>query len=239
MAKKSETLRQRDKAQDDFIALKKMRAGEMDPGPKPSEEAVMPMTIRQKIANFFYHYKLAVIIGSFLAVVFIILMVDLIQRPDYDSKVVVFSYDSSYSAFNQQIADYFEQYYTDVNGNGKVQIASIDCSYDKREEGEGKNSKLTQLHSMVSVEADALIYLMDEESIKHFDNLETELFKMENAVMLPDSFYEYIETEGLITPETKLFAVMREVDGTLIEGENAEAIEAARAVIEKLRAEAE
>ena len=166
-------------------------------------------------------------------------MVDLIQRPDYDSKVVVFSYDSSYSAFNQQIADYFEQYYTDVNGNGKVQIASIDCSYDKREEGEGKNSKLTQLHSMVSVEADALIYLMDEESIKHFDNLETKLFKMENAVMLPDSFYEYIETEGLITPETKLFAVMREVDGTLIEGENAEAIEAARAVIEKLRAEAE
>ena len=82
MAKKSETLAQREKAQRDLIELKKMQAGEIAPGPKPSEDAVEPKTFKEKVVNFFYHYKLAVIAGVFGAVVLGILIGNLITRTD-------------------------------------------------------------------------------------------------------------------------------------------------------------
>lgn len=238
MAKKSETLSQRQKAQRDLIELKKMRDGEIDPGPKPSEVEKLPMTPREKIVNFFYHYKIAVIICSFLIIVGTILMVDIIQRPKYDSKVVTFSYDSVYSAYSEQIANYFETLYSDVNGNGKVEIANIDCCFAKNDH-QTKNAALSRLHSTISAEADALIFIMDEESIRHFDSLDTDLFEEAEIVMLPDSFYTAIDASEEAVFGTKLFAVMRRVDDTLIDGKNAEAIEAARCVMEKLKAEAE
>ncbi len=238
LPKKSETLSQRQKAQRDIIELKKMREGEIDPGPKPSEEEKLPMTMGQKIANFFYHYKIAVIIGTFLVVVGTILMVDLVRRPKYDSKVVTFSYDSVYSAYSQQIANYFETLYDDVNGNGKIEIANIDCCFAEADH-QTKNAALSRLHSTISAEADALIFIMDEESIKHFDNLDTNIFDEAEIVMLPESFYTAIDPSEDAVFGAKLFAVMRKVDDTLIDGKNADAIEAARCVMAKLKAEAE
>lgn len=240
MAKKSEILRQREKAQRDLIELKKMQAGEIAPGPKPSEEAVLPRTPKEKIVNFFYHYKFLVIGGVFLAVVLTILMVDILKRVDYDSKVVVFSYDTSYSLYNEKIADYFEQIYPDVNENGNVDIAAIDCSVDPSSNNVNLNSgKLTQLSAMLSVEEDAVIYIVDEESVNHFNkNLDTELFKKENMVPLGQDFYDFIKLEDLGSPKTQVFAAIREIDGTLLEGKNEKAYEAGKAVLDILREKA-
>ncbi len=237
MAKKSETLSQRDKALKELIELKKMQAGETPIGPKPSEEAIVPKTFKEKRENFFYHYKYAVLVGLFIAVAAAILIVDIAKRTDYDSKVVVFSYDVTYSSYSEKISQYFEQFYSDVNENGKVDIAAIDCSIDPKDTTELKNSRLTQLHSMLSVEDDAIIFLVDEESIKHFnDALVTELFKEENMVLLGDDFYDFIKTENVPMPDTKIYAAMREVNATAIEGKNEVAYNAAKQVLEELRA---
>ncbi len=236
MAKKSETLTQRNKAQRDLIELKKMQAGELEPGPKPSEQAVAPKTFKEKRENFFYHYKYVVMIGLFIAVVAVVLIVDLAKKVDYDSKVVVFSYDATYSSYSEKISDYFEQFYADINENGKVDIAAIDCSVDPKDVTELRTGKLTRLHSMLSVEDDALIFLVDEESVKHFtEALDHELFKSENMVLLGDDFYEFIKIEGLPMPDTKVYAAVREVDGTTIDGKNKAAYEAAKQVLEALR----
>lgn len=239
MAKKSETLTQRAKAQRDLIELKKMQAGEIEPGPKPSEEAIVPKTVKEKVANFFYHYKFVVMLGTFLSVVAVILIVNLVTRVDYDSKIVVFSYNPSYSYFNSKIAEYFETVYPDVNENGKVDIATIDCSVDPKDTSELKTGKLTKLNAMLSVESDALIYLVDEESVKHFENLGVSLFKEENMVLLGQDFYDFIEVEDSGVPGTKLYAAMRETNGTMLEGKNKEAFDAASAVLKTLREKAE
>lgn len=239
MAKKSETLAQREKAQRDLIELKKMQAGEIAPGPKPSEEAVAPKTFKEKVANFFYHYKLALIAGVFGAVVLGILIGNLITRTDYDAKVVVFSYDSGYSLFSNQIAEYFEEIYEDINQNGAVDIAVIDCSVDPTGAPDLRSAKLTKLNTMLTVDADTLLYVMDEASVKHFsDNLEVELFKEENIVYLGEDFYKAIEIEGTNLPQTKLFVAMREIDGTTIDGKDEAAEAAAKKVLDALRAKA-
>lgn len=239
MAKKSETLVQRQKAQRDIIELRKMQAGEIAPGPKPSEEAVMPKTFKEKVANFFYHYKATVIIGAFLVAVLAILIVNLVTRVNYDSKVIVFSYDSAYSLFNTKVAEYFETLYDDVNGNGKVEIAAIDCSIDPKTGGDMRTAKISKLNTMLTVDVDTLLFLMDEESIKHFtDNLDVEIFKEENMVPLSQEFYDFIEIEDSGVPETKLFVAMREVDGTAIEGKDEASHEAAKKVIALLKEKA-
>lgn len=238
MAKKNETLTQRQKAQRDLIELKKMQRGEIDPGPKPSEEAVLPKTFKEKLVNFFYHYKYVVLASVFAAVVLTILIVNLVTRVDYDTKIVVFSYDVSYDLYNEKIAEYFESICPDINDNGSVDVAVIDCSYAPDSMSQTQNAKLTRLNTMLSVEDDALLFLMDEESVKHFENIDVKLFKEENFVALGDDFYEFIEIEELGLPRTKLFAVVREIGGTTIDGKNPEAYEAAKQVIDELRAKA-
>ncbi len=239
MAKKSETLTQRQKAQRDLIELKKMQAGQMEPGPKPSEEAVEPKTFKEKVQNFFYHYKLAVIAGVFAAVVLGVLIGNLVTRVNYDAKVVVFSYDAGYNLYSTTIADYFEELYEDVNGNGEVDVAVIECSVSPNDAPDFRTAKLTKLNTMLTVDADTLLFLMDEESIKHFtDNLDVELFNEENIVHLGDDFYKAIAIEDSGVPETKLFVAMREVEGTAIEGKDQKALEAAKKVLSTLRAKA-
>ncbi len=240
MVKKSETLKQREKAQRDLIELKKLKSGEIEAGPLPSEEAVLPKTLKQKVENFFYHYKYAVIVAVFLTVIGIILAVNLITRVNYDAKVVVFSYDRGYSLYNSKIAEYFETIYPDVNENGSVDIASIDCSVTTTEYDEFTSSKLTQLNTLLAADDDALIFLLDKESIKHFtENLDVELFKEENMVPLGKDFYDFIRVEDSGLPETELFAAVREIDGTAIESKDKRAYDAARLVIGSLRERAE
>ncbi|MCQ2478237.1 MAG: hypothetical protein MJ091_03330 [Clostridia bacterium] len=73
MAKReSETIRQQRKAREDFLQLKKMQSGEIDAGPKPSEIDAGPKTFKDKVANYWFHYKFATIAillsAAFLAV---------------------------------------------------------------------------------------------------------------------------------------------------------------------------
>lgn len=237
MAKKSETLKQREKAQKDLLELKRMQAGLLDPGPKPSEEAVAPATFKEKKDNFFYHYKFVVLMVAFIAVIGVILIYDLVTKVHYDAKVVVYSYDTVYSLYNEKIAEYFEQFYSDVNGNGAVEIAAVDCSIDPNSVSEVQDAKMMQLQAILASETDTLIYLLDEESMVYFENAleDMTLFKKEDMVELGEDFYKFIETEGFILPETKLYAAIRAVDGTLFEGKAEESVTAAQEVMQRLR----
>ena len=237
MAKKSETLSQRAKAQRDIIELKKMQAGQLDPGPKPSEVAVAPKTFKEKKDNFLYHYKYLVILAAFLVVVGIVVGVDLATKIRYDSKVVVFSYDPIISICNNQIADYFEEFYPDVNGNGKVEIAAIDCTFDPEDKNfENRTAKQAKLQTALTTERDALIYILDDRTIEYFKtvNQNIEIFKAENIVELGEDFYKFI---GLSDTgyKTKLYAALRTVDGTLLEGKDKTALDSAKNVMQSLK----
>ncbi len=241
MAKKSETLSQRAKAQRDIIELKKMQAGQLDPGPKPSEVAVAPKTFKEKKENFLYHYKYVLIAAVFLAVVAVVITVDLVTKTRYDSKVVVFSYDSTVSLSASQIEDYFEQLYPDINNNGKVDIAAIDCSYNPEDNNYENNlAKQTRLQTTLAAEKDALIYILDDETIEFFRTVNegVEIFSEDNIVPLGEDFWEFIKVEGIENSETKLYAALRRVDGTLLEGKDKTALDSAKQVMQSLREKA-
>lgn len=237
-ANKSETIKQREKAQRDLIELRRMQAGEL---PLPEKEEAIPLTKSQKVANFFYHNKIALIIGGILAIIGIIVISDLVTRVKYDSKIVLFSYETAYSTYSRAVGDYFETLYGEVEGditkNGKVELAVLDCSANNSNINL-KNERLTQLHSIMATEKDTLIYIVDRESLKHFDGLSNKFFKEENIVPLGDDFYEFIKAEGVELPDTPLYAALRVVEGTTLEGKDQTAFEKAEAVIDLLKQKA-
>ena len=52
--KKSETLKQREKAQKDLLELKKMKMGQLDPSSlDDSDKVITPKTLDEKCDNFF------------------------------------------------------------------------------------------------------------------------------------------------------------------------------------------
>ena len=67
---KSDTLKQRAKAQKDLLELKKMQAGQLDPALlNDDDKKLVPKTLDEKADNFFYHNKVKLIVLGFLAVV--------------------------------------------------------------------------------------------------------------------------------------------------------------------------
>ena len=90
--KESDTLRQRKFAQKEFLELKKMQNGEMNPPPKPSEVQVEPSTFGEKVKNLWYHSKWAIIALAALIICIALLITQCATKTEYDATVVLFTY---------------------------------------------------------------------------------------------------------------------------------------------------
>ena len=89
--KKSETLKQREKAQKDLLELKKMQMGQLDPSMlNDDDKKIVPKTLDEKADNFFYHNKAKLIVLGFLAIVLTVLIMSCVTRTDYDATVTIY-----------------------------------------------------------------------------------------------------------------------------------------------------
>ncbi len=242
MAKKSETLRQREQAQRDLLELKKMQMGQIDPASLPKEEPIVPKTLEEKKQNFLYYHKYKVIVAVAVAAVLSFLIYSGVTATKYDAKTAIFCYRFLTTDQASAIGAYLENYYPDMNENGKVDIQAVDCSFDPDQSSpDHTNTMLTKIQAMLVAESDTLLYLLDEKTLAYMntisDNLE--LFEAKNTVELGHSFYE---ATGLKAEEgEKLYLCLRTVGGTVLE-QNKKVkpqLAAAEKVLEQVRAENE
>ena len=125
MAKKSETLRQREQAQRDLLELKKMQMGQIDPASLPKEEPIVPKTLEEKKQNFLYYHKYKVIVAVAVAAVLSFLIYSGVTATKYDAKTAIFCYRFMTTDQASAIGAYLENYYPDMNENGKVDVAKL------------------------------------------------------------------------------------------------------------------
>lgn len=200
MAKKkiSETLAQQRKARQDFLDLKKMQKGEMDAGPKPSEVAIEPKTVSEKISNYWFHFKWHTI-GAILAVIGLsVLITQCSQRPDWDMRVVYFSYTAVMDLQTEEIADYLETVSKDLNGDGEVNIQVINCSMNNDNNNlQLKKNSLATLQAQMAVEEQTVLYITDTESYTFFNKDSVRNFFKEEPVPLNSDFYEGTKSKDL------------------------------------------
>lgn len=223
MARKkvSDTIEQQRKAREEFLKLKQMQSGELAPAPKPSEEAIVPKTVGEKIANIWFHYKLLIIFGTFIAIVLTILVAQCATKVESDLDIVYFTYTPCFDAEIAQMEEYFEQYAEDINGDGQVKVSIINCSYSSNTQGfEYKNIMLQKMQATLVANEKAMLYITDSESIKYFDEIKVKggnFFEGEPRPIKDDFFKKIKITElGAQIPED-LQVSIRVIEGTTLE----------------------
>ncbi len=202
--KKSDTLEQRKKAQKEFLELKKMQSGETAPPPKPSEEAIKPVTLRDKLSNFWFHYKVHTVLVLFLAVVIAICVSQCATRTEYDGKIILHTNKYYTSEQIGVLEEYFKPYFTDITGNGVVEIAVIDCSFNT--EGTFDSSYVaglsTRLQSSIAQDETAQLFIVDDVCHERLNSLSENFseFFIE-YIPLPEGAYAAAEADEFTLPE--------------------------------------
>ena len=233
MARKSETLKQREKAQKDLLELKKMQQGLID-APENKTEQISPKTFKEKKENFFYHYR-PIIYGVIVVLAILAFIVfDTVTKTKYDSIPVLFAYEPYPSEYLEELEETLVAFYEDSDQNGEVNISVLDCSFSPSLSGyEYQKNQRGKLQTRIA-SGESLIFILDEKALTDLEaKLEYDLFKDENILdispLLEEGFAElekqFIKEEKTY-PKEKLFLCLREIEGSLAEEKTQEYAEA-------------
>lgn len=116
------------KVQQDKIELIKLKQGVIDHSDTICEvhEEKRVLTFSEKVSNFFYHNLWWLWIVAFIAFVVGILVYQAVTTPKPDAVVLMFTYDDELYDSYPQMADYFEQFVDDNNGDG---VSTVNIYY--------------------------------------------------------------------------------------------------------------
>lgn len=217
--KKNETLEQRKKAQQEFLKLKKMQSGEIAPPPKPSEEAVLPNTPKEKAKNFWFYYKWHIIASAFIAAVLSIVIAQCASKEKFDAQIVLFTHDTYLETQTSEMEKYFEHFCSDINGDGNVNIGVVNCSYSKIDisNPDYNNAMATKLQSILIAQRDIVLFIVDDETFNYMNAIPDEfpLF-IEEKANLKEDFYSVCDIyEGAPLPEGLMLVCRNYPEGTV------------------------
>ncbi len=234
---KSDTLEQRKKAQQEFLKLKRMQAGEEVEA--EAEKEIVPLTFSEKIKNFWYHYKAPTIIITFLTLAFAICIHQCASKPNYDAEVILYS-NNAYSAEQVDLlTDYMTQFFNDTNGDGEVKIVISDCSYttDGTFDSTRANTLATKLNATIASGFETQLYIVDNKYMEQLNTLAKDYGGFfTDSVEMPALVSEITDSEGYCFPDGLIIG-KRLIKGTTMEN-NKTAIaaqEEASKVLEKIK----
>lgn len=171
--KVSDTLAQRKKAQESFLELKKAEQNAAASGgqtPPPPEKK--PMTRKEKLANFWFYHKWALIAGVAFALVLAVTVRQCATRPKADLTVVLYSNEIVADQNADLLQEYFETLCPDFNGDGQVRVTIINCTYETGvSTGEYQLAKMQKLQSEIGFDSEAMLYLTNQEGYDYVDSI--------------------------------------------------------------------
>lgn len=234
---KSDTLSQRKKAQEEFLKLKQMQQGKI--APEETTEEISPKTFKEKAINFWFHYKVHSIFAICLTVILAIGITQCAKLEKYDARIALYTKNNYTEEHIAIYREYLTPYFTDVDGNGKVSIQIIDCSYrtDDTFDLNYTTSLATRLQSVISTESDVQLFIITPESLKELNSVSETLPEFFVSTAEFDSgIYDTAKELGVDMPEGLMLG-RRAIKGTLIENkQNIDIyVEQAKKVIEEFK----
>lgn len=182
------------------------------------------MTIREKLQNFWYYYKAHTLVVLAIVVVFVSLAAQCAANDPYDYSVTLYMAKLMPEPILDTMAQELARFGTDQNGDGKVRVEIIDCSY-----GDNDNVRLNQIAKLQArlTQGESILFLTDETCYRSLD--EMELF--DTVTCLPDRDGKALQlanspmntavarVAGNYMP-ADFFISKRRVAGTAIEGKD-------------------
>lgn len=237
--KKNEIIEEQQRARENFLKLKKMQHGEMEAPPKPSEVAVLPSTPKEKLSNFWYQYKLHLILSFVSVAILAFLIAQCAGKTRYDFKIIYFAHTPTTESHIAAMADYLEDYGVDLNGDGVVEIQTINCSFEKNNGNvQYQRAVLTKLQAAIAADSSAFLFIADEDGYEYLNNISDGISLFEDEpTLLGEDFYKAANIEGFEElPEGLTISCRRLKDTALENKKDADKVyEASKKLIENLK----
>ena len=214
---KNDIIEEQRKAREEFLSLKKMQQGEIEPEAKPSEFVLKPKTFSGKLQNFWYHFKFQTILTLMFAVIIAIVVAQCSTRERFDFSVLYFTYTPTMDAQLDSVEKYFEKYATDIDGNGEVNIQVVNCSVSDSNRDAGRNTMFAKVQSILVAEHSTVLYIIDDKAQQYFDNAFDYSIFVEEPFKLGEEFYEQAIDEKLPLPKDLMLG-LRIIKNTGFEG---------------------
>ncbi len=226
----SDTIKQQRKANKEFIELKKIERGEIERRDEPQNEVYMPPA--EKLKNFWYYHGKIFVISVLVIIGIIFSTVQCMNKPEYDLKIVYFTYEQVPESVTQKLEKNLEKYCTDTNNDSKINISVINCSVEK---DAGQIEKYQKLQAIIYADEQAVLFITDDESVKYFNNIRTDntRFFKEKTATLPDNLFG----NSGYKPKNKLTLSVRNLKGTDLNKKGANYIKTAENLIEKIKSQ--
>lgn len=220
---KSDFLKEKEARQRQLVELNKMRQG-YTPVPEKVTVAAEPQTAQKKWEHFWYYNKWYVIVALFLAVFTAICVSQCNGRTKYDYTAMLFCDYQLSDIQSEAIADSLALYGEDVNGDGKVLVDVINCSYDKHTDYNTRTIKSSKIQANLTNE-NVLLYITDDHAFDYYTGALYEDFfvnlnlpaKDGKALILNDKFYRSGVKDIGLPDGLTLQLSRRAVKGTTIE----------------------
>lgn len=222
--KESETLKQRKYAQEEFLKLKKIQQGTVSAEPKPSELYSTPMTLKEKFKNLWYHNKIAILLLTAITACIVLFTVQCATKTKYDATVVLFTYSITGDNNCKKIGEYLKAFCKDINNDGEVNINVINCSLaDSQTNTEHSYTTRSKVASIIATNAEALLFITDEESYDYLMSLsENVTFFEDEPLKFNNDFYDFCNDadEFYPTPENMQISCRTIKDVTISNDKN-------------------
>jgi len=174
------------KIHDEKIELIKLKQGVIEESETIHEEPEkeVQLTFSRKIANFFYHNKWWLGLGTFMVCMTVFLVYNLLSKPNPDMSVIILC-DNESIGYSAKLEEYIEQFAEDFNGNGEVLADTHYIPYTDNAYANYQNGTDTKLTTEMQ-SADAVIVIVGD-NINKMLNPEENLVNLEE--IFPDSPY--------------------------------------------------
>lgn len=226
--KKSETLKQREKARKDFLELKAMQKeneGNEEKERVPYEGEIKPVTFLSKLSHFWYYYKIPLMFIVMAIAVVTFICIECMGKVKSDITIVLYDNRVTADFYIPAMEEYFEQYCEDINGDGKVKVTVINCTYGAgTSTAEYQQQKMQKLQSLIVTGNEYMLYLLSQNGYNYITTYISEDF-FDSNTPLSDDFTAFVE-DKIITgdapeempPVHKGFTLYkRRIEGTLME----------------------
>ncbi len=192
------------RAREEFIKLKKMQQGEIKPADN-SAAVIAPVTSKEKLENFWYHYKWHTIAVIAIIIILAITVAQCAAREKYDFTTVMVTYSTVTDGRISEIEKYLEQFGEDINGDGKVNIQVVNCIVPTNTNNlQANQSSSVRLQAMLVGEPSALLYIVDKKGYDYLQSIDESGFFDGDPVLLPDEFYRQCDSGEMLPKELKI-----------------------------------
>jgi hypothetical protein len=127
---------------------------------------IRPKTFKERLANFWYHYKWHTIIITFLLISMTVGFTQCATKENPDYKIMLCMDKYIPDGIVPAIETYFEQYADDINGDGKVIVHVVDASTGVTDELQ--RSQSSKLMGELQI-GEVMLIMTDETYFKRLD----------------------------------------------------------------------